>query len=211
MGNKTNPTGFRTGISKNWSSIWFSEKKSLATSVIEDKKIRDFLMKRLERAGIEKVAIERSIGDIKITVFVSKPGMVIGKGGTEITLVKEQLKKYTNSKIEFMAEEVRNPETSAYLVAKGIAEQIERRMHYRRSVKIAISKCMEKRARGIRIQVAGLLSGASSIGRTEKYSQGSVPTQTLRANIDYAEVQARPQYGSIGIKVWIYKEEDVKS
>jgi len=208
MGKKVNPVGFRVGIYKNWSSIWFAEKKNLAINVLEDRNIRNFLIKRLNKAGIEKVEIQRSIANVKIVLSVSRPGMVIGRGGSELESLKEELKKLTTSKIELEVLEVKDFETSATLVAKNIASQIERRIHYRRAVKSSVKKAMDKGALGIKIQASGLLGGASSIARTEKYSEGSVPTQTLRANIDYAEFQAKPAYGSIGIKVWIHKKQE---
>jgi len=208
MGQKTNPNGFRFGVYKNWQSIWFSQdKKVLPTYVAEDQKIRKYLMKKLAGAGIANVAIERSFGNIKIIVFISRPGVVIGKGGAGIALLREELKKLTPSKVDLAVEEIKEIEKSAYLTARSIADQIEKRVSYKRAVNMVLQKAQEARVLGIKIEVSGLLSGASSIGRNEKFSKGTIPTQTLRADIDFARVEAMPAYGSIGIKVWIYKGE----
>jgi small subunit ribosomal protein S3 len=207
MGQKSNPTGLRVGTFKNWGSVWFGDKKSIPSYVVEDKLLRDFLMSRLASAGIERVNIERSFGSIKITVVISKPGIVIGKGGAGISLLRDQLKKLSSSKIDLVVEEIRELEKSAYLTARNIADQIERRIPYKRAVVFALQKAMDKGVKGIKIEVSGLLGGASSIGRVEKYTKGSVPTQTLRNDIDYAVLEAKPKYGSIGIKIWINRGE----
>ncbi|MBU1104909.1 30S ribosomal protein S3 [Candidatus Parcubacteria bacterium] len=208
MGQKTNPNGFRYGVYKNWQSIWFTQdKKVLPAYVLEDQKIRRFLMKRLSGAGISQVVIERSFGNIKIVVAISRPGVVIGKGGAGIALLREELKKLTPEKVDLVVEEIKEIEKSAYLTARAIADQIEKRIPYKRAVNSALQKAQEARVLGIKIEVSGLLSGASSIGRNEKFSRGTVPTQTLRADIDFARVEAMPAYGSIGIKVWIYRGE----
>jgi len=205
MGQKTNPTGMRVGIYKNWSSLWFGGKREIPRYVVEDKKIKDFLMTRLAPAGIEKAILERSFGNIKITVLISRPGVVIGKGGAGIASLREELKTYTLSKIDLAVEEIKELEKSAYLTARGIADQIERRIPYKRAVNFALQKAVERNVKGIKIEVSGLLGGASSIGRVEKFARGSIPTQTLRIDIDYAVIETKPKYGSIGIKVWINK------
>lgn len=207
MGQKINPTGFRIGISKNWKSRWFADKDNYAKYALEDVKIRKLLRKRFETAGVKEIDIERSLNDIRITIRVSKPGVVIGKGGAGVTEVQEELKKITNSKISLTAEEVKTPELEAELVAQYISRQLKRRMPYRRIVANAAQSAMDKGAKGIRIRVSGLLGGGNSIARKETVSLGSVPTQTLRADIDYAQVDCKQIFGTVGIKVWIYKGE----
>ncbi len=207
MGQKINPTGFRVGISKNWSSRWFANKRNYGDLVIEDVKIRDLLRKRFETAGVKEIDIERSTNDCKITIKVSKPGVVIGKGGAGVTEVQEHLKKITKAKISLTAEEVKTPEVEAALVAQFIARQLKRRLPYRRVVASAAQSAIDKGAKGIRIKLSGLLSGGNSISRTETVSLGAVPTQTLRADIDYFQYHCQMIYGTIGIKVWIYKGE----
>lgn len=205
MGQKVNPFGFRLGINKQWNSLWFAGKKQYAKLVIEDKNIRDFLKKKLETAGIKEIHIDRTENEVSITLKVSKPGLVIGKGGTGVESLEKELKKLTSSKIKITAEEVKTPEVEAQLIADYIARQIKRRVHYRRVVKFALSSAMDKGAKGIKIKVAGVLGGSNTIARTEEYSLGSVPLQTIRADIDYAQVDCKLIFGTIGIKVWVYK------
>ena len=207
MGQKINPTGFRVGITKNWSSRWFAGKADYSKLLLEDTKIRKLLKERFETAGVKEVEIERSPNEVKITVKVSKPGIVIGKGGEGVTKVQEELKKITASKISLTAEEVKSPEIEASLVAQYIARQLKRRLPYRRLVSTATQAAMDKGAKGIKIKLAGLLSGGNSISRAETISLGSIPSQTLRADIDYAQLDCHMIYGTIGIKVWIYKGE----
>lgn len=207
MGQKIHPTGFRIGISKDWSSKWFADKKSYADLALEDKKIREFLKKRFEMAGLKEIVIERSVNEVSITVRVSKPGLVIGKGGSGVEEVEKELKKLTKSKIKLTAEEVKVPEIEAQLVADYIVRQLKRRLPYRRVVLSAARSAIDRGAKGIKIRLSGLLSGGNSIARSEVISEGSVPSQTLRANIDYAQVDAHMLYGTIGIKVWVYKGE----
>lgn len=207
MGQKINPFGFRVGISKDWRSRWFADKRHYAKYVVEDKKIRDYLNKNFETAGIKDIQIERSTNEVNIKIRVSRPGVVIGKGGAGVTEAQEKIKEFTDAKISLTAEEIKTPELEARLVAEYISRQLQRRMPYRRVVSSAVQSAMDKGAKGIKIQVAGLLSGSNSIARTESVSQGSVPTQTLRANIDYAQVHCKLLYGTVGIKVWIYKGE----
>ena len=205
MGHKINPNGFRIGITKDWVSRWYLTKKSIAQALLEDQKIRKFLTKRFESAGVKSVEIERSLNDVNVLVKVSKPGVVIGRGGVGVDEVREELKKITNSKTSLTVEEVKNAETDAQLVADFISRQLKRRMPYRRVMTSAINSAMERGAKGIKIRLAGLLGGGNTIARTETLSQGSIPAQTLRADIDFAKVDCLMLFGKIGIKVWIYK------
>ncbi len=207
MGQKTNPVGFRTGISENWSSRWFAKGKDYGRLVLEDKKLRNFLQKRLSGAGLHKIEIERSIASLKIILYVSRPGVVIGRGGTGIEELKENLKKMTTDKLEVVVEEIKVPEISAKLIADSIARQIERRIHYKRAMGAAAERAMERGAKGVKIIVAGVLGGASSISRVEKIVKGSVPCQTLRAKIEFSREAAQTDYGNIGVKVWVYLGE----
>jgi len=207
MGQKINPLGFRIGVSKDWSSRWYADKKSRAASLFEDYKIRKFLMNKYEAAGVKSVEIERSLNELSITVKVSRPGIVIGKGGIEATNTKNELKKLTKSKISLTVEEVKVPEVEAKLVAEYISRQLKRRLPYRRVIASAMNSAMDRGAKGIKIRIAGLLSGGNTISRVEKFSKGSVPNQTLRADIDYAQVDCHMIYGTIGIKVWIHRGE----
>ncbi|MFZ5424691.1 MAG: 30S ribosomal protein S3 [Patescibacteria group bacterium] len=207
MGQKIHPTGYRIGISKDWSSKWFSDKADYASNALEDYKIRNLLKKRFDLAGLKTIVIERSASNLKIIVKVSKPGMVIGKGGVIVEQVKKDLSKITNSKVTLSVEEIKVPEVEAQLVADYIARQLKRRMPYRRISTMAANAAIDKGAKGIKIRMAGLLGGGNSIARSEVVSRGTIPTQTLRADIDYAQVHCNMLYGTIGIKVWIYKGE----
>ena len=207
MGQKINPIGFRVGITKGWTSRWFTNKREYGRYVVDDYKIRRYLEKKFEMAGVKDIHIERSPNEIKITVRVSKPGIVIGRGGAGVTEAQDELKKITNGKISLTAEEIKTPEIEAALVAQYIARQLKRRMPYRRILSSAANSAMDKGAKGVRIRLAGLLGGGSSIGREDKVELGSVPAQTLRADIDYAQFDCHMLYGVIGIKVWIYKGE----
>lgn len=205
MGQKINPTGFRIGISKDWASKWYAGKSTYPDLVLEDIKIRNFLKQRLEMAGLKSVEIERTENDMSITLKVSKPGVVIGRGGTGVEEIEKELKKLTKSKVRITAEEIKTPELEAQLVGDYIARQIKRRIPYRKVVKFALSSAMDKGAKGIKIRLSGVLSGGMSIARTEQYALGSIPVQRLRADIDYAQIDCKLLYGTIGIKVWIYK------
>ena len=209
MGQKINPYGYRLGISKDWMSRWYADKKHYGELVLEDLKIRKYLEKKFEMAGVKSIDIERSVNEINIIVKVAKPGVVIGKGGSGVEDAEKELKKITKAKIRLTAEEVKNPEMEAQLVADYISRQLKRRLPYRRVVMAAISSARDKGAKGIKIKLAGLLSGGNSISRSEKYLDGSIPSQTLRADVDYAQVHCQMLYGTIGIKVWIYKGEAV--
>ena len=209
MGQKVNPYGYRLGISKDWMSRWYADKKQYGNLILEDLKIRKYLEKKFEMAGVKSIEIERYVNEINIIVKVAKPGVVIGKGGSGVEDAEKELKKITKAKIRLTAEEVKNPEVEAQLVADYISRQLKRRLPYRRVVMAAISSARDKGAKGIKIKLAGLLSGGNSISRSEKYLDGSVPSQTLRADVDYAQVHCQMLYGTIGIKVWIYKGEAV--
>ncbi|KKS31921.1 30S ribosomal protein S3 [candidate division WWE3 bacterium RIFOXYB1_FULL_43_24] len=207
MGQKINPIGYRLGISRDWQSRWYAPPSSYADVAHEDIKIRKYLKKKLEMAGLKEIDIERTENDISITVRVSKPGVVIGRGGTGVEEIEKEIKKLTKAKVKITAEEVKSPETEAQLVGDYLARQIKRRMPYRRVVKFALSGAMDKGAKGIKIRLSGVLSGSNTISRSEQYTLGSIPLQTLRAEIDYAQVDCHLLYGTIGIKVWIYKGE----
>lgn len=209
MGHKIQPIGLRIGISTDWRSRWFMDKKNYGKIALEDFAIRKYLKTKLRPAGLKVIEIERSVNEITITVKVSRPGVVIGRGGTGAELVKEELKKLTPSKVSFSVEEVRIPEVEASIVADNIANQIERRVSHKRAMKMAMEAAMDKGAKGIKIRCAGLLSGANTIARTETMSKGSVPAQTLRADVDFAAVDAKTSFGTIGVKVWIYRGEKI--
>lgn len=207
MGQKINPTGFRVGISKDWASKWYATKHTYADLALEDIKIRGFLKKRLDQAGLKNIEIERTENELSITLKVSKPGVVIGRGGTGVEEIEKELKKITKSKVRITAEEIKTPELEAQLVGDYIARQIKRRIPYRKVVKFALSSAIDKGAKGIKIRLSGVLSGGNTISRTEQYYLGKIPLQTLRADIDYAQIDCHLLYGTVGIKVWVYKGE----
>ena len=213
MGQKVNPISFRLGNLFTWNARWYADKKTYGKQLLEDQKIRNFLEPRLKTAGLVKVEIDRSINATKVRLFVSRPGVVIGKGGTHLEQLKNDLAKELNINLrdpkgqKLVIDdivEVKNPETSAKLVAERIAEQLIKRMPHRRIVSQTLERSMDAGAKGIKIVLSGRVGGAE-IGRREKYSRGTVPTQTLRANIDYFEMPAATKSGYVGIKVWIYK------
>ena len=208
MGQKVNPIGLRLGIVKTWDSRWYAG-KNYADYILEDFKIRKFLKKRLYHAGISKVEIERSSKRVRLRVFTSRPGIVIGKKGAEIALLKKELEKIVSHEIIIDIQEVRKPELDAQLVAENIALQIERRVAFRRAMKRGISSAMRFGAEGIKIICSGRLGGAE-MARTEQYREGRIPLHTLRADIDYGFVEANTTYGLIGIKVFIFKGEILK-
>lgn len=208
MGQKINPFGYRLGISKDWRSKWFANRENYADLVLEDKKIRDYLRKNLSEAGLKDIEIHRAVNEIEIILRVSRPGLVIGRKGSGIQQIERDIKELTDSKIKITVEEIKVPELEAQLVADYIARQMKRRMHHRRVIQSAIRSAMDKGAKGIKIRVSGVLSGSNTIARSEVYSEGSIPTQTLRANLDYAQVDCKMLFGVIGIKVWIYKGEE---
>ena len=205
MGQKTHPIGFRLGVLNTWDSNWYDE-KSFATKLKEDALIRNYLKKRLDKAGVAKVAIERTLKKITLTIFTSRPGFVIGKSGTEITKIEGEIKQITNKEVKINVNEIKKPELNAQLVGEGIAEQLARRVSFRRAMKGAITSTMRMGAEGIKVMCGGRLGGAE-IARSEQYKEGRIPLQTLRADIDYASVTAHTIYGAIGVKVWICRGE----
>lgn len=207
MGQKVNPKAFRLSINKNWTSKWFAGKNRYSILLAEDIKIREFVMKKLKPAGVSKVVIERSINKINVNVLVSRPGMVIGRSGAGIEELKKEIEKLTNQKITINVEEIKRPDLDAHLVAQNIADQIEKRMPVKRLMVQSCDRVMRSGARGVKIICSGRLGGAE-IARYEKRSIGSLPLQTLRADIDYAAVPAKTlTAGVTGVKVWIYKPE----
>ncbi|WP_022850612.1 30S ribosomal protein S3 [Limisalsivibrio acetivorans] len=209
MGHKVHPYGYRLGVNKNWSSVWFAGKKTYRTQVLEDIKIREFLKKRLFQAGIANIGIERMGARLRITLNTSRPGIVIGKKGAEIEKLKKELKKFTDSEVLLVIREVKKPEINAQLVAENIAMQIQRRIAFRRAMKKAVLQAMKSGALGIKVACAGRLAGAD-MARTEWYIKGRVPLQTLRADIDYGTTDSLTTYGIIGVKVWVFTGEIVE-
>lgn len=205
MGQKVNPVGLRIGIIREWESKWYAG-KDYADLLHEDIKIRDFLKKRLNDAAVPHIDIERAANRVNITIHTAKPGMVIGKGGTEVETLRQELAKMTNKKVHININEIKNPELNAQLVAESIAQQLERRISFRRAMKQAIQRSMRAGAKGIKTVVGGRLGGAE-IARSEGYSEGTVPLHTLRADIDYGTAEAHTTYGRLGVKVWIYRGE----
>ena len=206
MGQKINPVGFRLGINRTWDSRWYATKAEYGDLLLEDFKIRQHIMKFRRQAGISKVVIERPHKKCRITIHSARPGILIGKKGSDIEKLKNDLKKYTDSEVHLNIVEVRKPEIDANLVAEGIAQQLERRVAFRRAMKRSVQSAMRLGAEGIRINCSGRLGGAE-IARMEWYREGRVPLHTLRANIDYGTAQGVTAYGIIGIKVWIFKGE----
>ena len=206
MGQKVNPHGLRVGVIKGWESNWYAAGKDFADNIEEEHKIRKYLKKRLYDSGISKIAIERASDRVKVTVFTAKPGMVIGKGGAEIEALKADVQKLTAKKLLIDVKEIKRPDKEAQLVAENIAKQLEERVGYRRAVKSNMGRALKSGALGIKCSVGGRLGGAD-IARTEFYSEGTIPLQTLRADIDYGFAEADTTYGKVGVKVWIYKGE----
>ncbi|PLX31268.1 MAG: 30S ribosomal protein S3 [Clostridiales bacterium] len=207
MGQKVSPHGLRVGIIKDWDSKWYANKKNFADLLVEDYKIREFVKEKLYTSGVAKIAIERKANNkVNINIFTSKPGMVVGRGGELIEVLKKDLEKMTGKTVYIDISEVARPDRNAQLVAESVAFSLERRVSFRRAMKQAMGRAMKSGAQGIKIMVSGRLGGAE-IARTENYSQGNVPLQTLRANIEYGFAEANTTYGKIGVKVWIYKGE----
>ena len=207
MGQKANPIGNRLGIIRGWESNWYGNKRDYAGKLIEDQKIRTYLNARINKGGISKIVIERTLGKLIITIHTSKPGIIIGKGGGEVDRIKEELKKLTGKDdVQINILEIRRPELDAMIVADTVARQIENRINYKRAIKMSIASALRMGAEGIKVKVAGRLGGAE-IARTEEIKQGRVPLHTFRMDIDYANVFALTVYGKIGIKVWICKGE----
>ena len=205
MGQKVSPHGLRLGIVKEWDSVWYSE-KNFAKFLAEDDKIRKYIKKRLYAAGISRITISRTNERVKITIFASKPGIIIGQKGQAIAQLSEDIQKLSEQKVMLNIEEVKRPELDPQLVAETIAKDLENRVSYRRAMKQAMSRAMKMGAQGIKTCVSGRVGGAE-IARTEQYREGTIPLQTLRANIDYGFAEAMTTYGKLGIKVWIYKGE----
>ena len=205
MGQKVNPHGMRVGVIKDWDSRWYAE-ADFADNLIEDHEIRTYLKKRVYSAGISKIEIERASDRIKIIVHTAKPGVVIGKGGAEIEKLKAEVQKMTDKKLFVDIKEVKRPDRDAQLVAESIAQQLENRVSFRRAMKSTMGRSMKAGVLGIKTAVGGRLGGAD-IARTEFYSEGTIPLQTLRADIDYGFAEADTTYGKLGVKVWIYKGE----
>src|SRR6476469_1568641 len=207
MGQKANPIGNRLGIIRGWESNWYGGKNDYAGKLIEDNKIRTYLNARINKGGISRIVIERTLGKLIVTIHTSKPGIIIGKGGGEVDRIKEELKKLTGKEdVQINILEIRRPELDANIVADTIARQIENRINFKRATKMAVASTLRMGAEGIKVQLSGRLGGAE-IARSEKFMQGRVPLHTLRMDIDYANVFAQTVYGKIGIKVWICKGE----
>ena len=209
MGQKVYPHGLRVGVIKDWDSKWYAE-ADFADCLIEDHKIRTFLKKRLYSAGVSKIEIERASERVKIIIYTAKPGVVIGKGGAEIEKLKAELQKIVSKKLIVDIKEIKRPDKDAQLVAENIAAQLENRVSFRRAMKSTMSRTMKAGALGIKTSVSGRLGGAD-MARTEFYSEGTIPLQTLRADIDYGFAEADTTYGKIGVKVWVYKGEVLPS
>ena len=205
MGQKSHPVGLRLGIIRGWDSNWYSEENE-PEILYEDTKLREYLHTRLQNGGLSRVIIERTPKRILLTLKTSRPGVIIGKGGEQIELLREELKKITSKEVQINVSEIKRPETDASLVAQNIAQQLEARISFRRAMKTAISSAMRMGAEGIKIRCAGRLGG-SEMSRTEQYREGRVPLHTLRADIDYYNTTANTIYGSIGVTVWIFKGE----
>jgi small subunit ribosomal protein S3 len=205
LGQKTNPVGLRVGIIRGWDSNWY-ENKSYAPKLKEDQKLRTYIRNRLKKAGISRIVIDRTSKNVILTIHTSRPGVVIGKSGKEITQLEEELKRFTDKDVKVQISEIKRPELDAYLVAENVAVQLQGRISFRRAMKMAITAAMRMGAEGIRIMCSGRLGGAE-MARTEQYKDGRIPLHTLRADIDYASGRAETIYGSIGIKVWICRGE----
>ena len=205
MGQKVNPHGLRVGVIDDWDSKWYADKE-FADYLVEDHKIREFLKKKLYSAGVSKIEIERASDRVKAVVYTAKPGVVIGKGGAEIEKVKSELQKLTNKKLVVDVKEVKRPDRDAQLVAENIASQLENRVSFRRAMKSCISRSMKTGIQGIKTTCSGRL-GCADIARAESYNEGTIPLQTIRADIDYGFAEADTTYGKVGVKVWIYKGE----
>ena len=205
MGQKVNPTGFRLGIVKGWDSNWYGG-QNFSEKLVEDQKIRKYILARIPKGGISKIIIERTLKRITLTIHTARPGVVIGKGGSEVDKIKEELKKITGKDVQINIFEIKRPELDAKLVGESIAQQLKARISYRRAMKQAIASAMRVGAQGIKIKASGRLGGAE-MARTEQYKDGRIPLHTLRADIDYAISESLTVYGKIGIKVWIFKGE----
>lgn len=206
MGQKVHPIGLRVGIIKDWDGRWFAKKRDYANLILEDVKIRNYVKKRLYASGVAKIEIERAANRLKVTIHTARPGMVIGRQGTEVEVIRKEIERFSGKQVQLNIAEVKAPELNAQLVAENIGFQLERRVSFRRTMKQAIGRAMKLGAQGVKVSCSGRLMGAE-IARTEGYSEGKIPLHTLRADIDYGFAEANTTYGKIGVKVWIYKGE----
>lgn len=206
MGQKVNPHGFRVGVIMDWDTRWYASRKNFADNLIADHEIRTFLKKKLYAAGISKIEIERAANKVTVNIHTAKPGIVIGRGGAGVEALKTDLKKLTGGPVNINIIEIKRAEIDAQLVAENVAQQLERRISFRRAMKQSIGRAMKAGAKGIKLTCGGRLGGAE-IARSESYHEGSIPLQTIRANIDYGFAEAHTTYGRIGVKAWIYKGE----
>ena len=209
MGQKVNPHGLRVGVIKDWDSRWFANKATFGDTLVEDYKVRKYIKESLKSAGVPKIEIERFEDKVRINIHCAKPGFVIGKGGEKIDKVRAEVEKMIGKKVFLNIVEVKSPDMDAQLVAENIAQQLENRVSYRRALKQAIGRAMKLGAKGIKVKAGGRLAGAE-IARSETYHEGTIPLQTIRADIDYGFAEAHTTYGRLGIKVWIYKGEILK-
>ena len=205
MGQKVHPVGFRLGVLRSWDSNWYDD-KDFAGKLLEDLKVRTYIQNRLKKAGISKILIDRTPKRAVITIHTSRPGIVIGRSGKEISQLEEELRQITNKEVKILIHEIKRPELDSYLLAENIAGQLEGRMSFRRAMKMAITSAMRMGAEGVRVMCGGRLGGAE-IARSEQYKEGRIPLHTLRADIDYAQATANTIYGTIGVKVWICRGE----
>ena len=206
MGQKINPTGLRVGVIKDWESRWYAKNADFGDMLVEDYNLREWLLTKLYAAGVPKIEIERDANRVRINIHCAKPGMVIGRGGSEIDKLKAECEKKLGKDVSLNIVEIKSPDLNAQLVAESIASQLERRISFRRALKQAIGRTMKLGAKGIKTQVSGRLGGAD-IARTEHYHEGTIPLQTIRADIDYGFAEAKTTYGRVGVKVWIYRGE----
>ena len=204
MGQKVNPHGARVGVILDWSTKWYANKKDFSNNLVEDYNLRKMLKEKLAMAGISHIDIERTAGKVTVSLYTAKPGIVIGRGGAGVEALKKQIEAFTGKPSNLNVLEIKNPDQNAQLLAENIAQQLEKRISFRRAMKQTLQRAMKAGAKGVKTQVSGRLGGAD-IARTEGYHEGSIPLQTLRANIDYGFAEAKTTYGRIGIKVWVYK------
>ncbi len=204
MGQKVNPNGFRVGVIRDWNTCWYASKKEFSDFLIEDKKIRDHLKKSYYAAGVSRIEIKRAAGKVNVSIYTGRPGMLIGKGGVGVDLIKAEVTRLINKPANVNIMEIKNPDADAQLIAENIAAQLEKRISFRRAMKRSMQRAMKAGAKGIKLMCSGRLGGAE-IARSEGYHEGSIPLQTMRADIEYGFSEARTTYGRIGCKVWIYK------
>ena len=204
MGQKVNPHGARVGVIFDWSTRWFAEKKDFANHLVEDYKLREMLKNKFYSTGISRIDIERNDARMTVNIFTGKPGMIIGRGGKGIEELKAEVEKFVGHAVNINVMDVKSPDQDAQLVAENIAQQLEKRIAFRRAMKSSIQRAMKAGAKGVKVAISGRLGGAD-IARTEHYHEGSIPLQTLRANIDYGFAEAKTTYGRLGVKVWVYK------